>query len=146
MLNVTLIPKKLRVTDKASINLDGYSDEQHILCEAYARIGELKGSQPDKIASDILKMLLVEMILDSKFQKVLVFADQAAANTVLGQSWLADICRRVSVQIVVAEIGNELRNKLKNAQQRQEMVNKQEENCQQINPPYSSPTAVGSKR
>ena len=37
---------------------DFYSEESKIIGEIHAHIGRLKGSQPDKIASDILKMLL----------------------------------------------------------------------------------------
>lgn len=47
---------------KIIIRPDFYSSENKIIGEIHAHIGRLKGSQPDKIASDVLKMVLYEKV------------------------------------------------------------------------------------
>jgi hypothetical protein len=53
------------------VELDGYSREQRVLAEAYARHGKLKPAQRHKIASDILKMIYVERVLGDTWRKYL---------------------------------------------------------------------------
>ena len=48
---------------------DFYSEENKTIGEIHAHIGRLKGSQPDKIASDVLKMLLFEKEQGIKYKK-----------------------------------------------------------------------------
>jgi len=51
-----LKPERRPLPDGGYVQLDGYDDESGIVCEIYARVGKLKGSQPDKLASDFLKI------------------------------------------------------------------------------------------
>jgi hypothetical protein len=51
------------IVNKTKFQLDGYSEKPPVLCEIYSRIGELKIGQKNKIAKDILKMLLIERMM-----------------------------------------------------------------------------------
>ena len=60
-LNVTLEKNpKINVVGKIYIHPDFYSEENRIIGEIFAHIGDLKTGQKHKIAHDILKMLLLE--------------------------------------------------------------------------------------
>lgn len=48
---------------------DFYSVENKIIGEIHAHIGRLKGAQPDKIASDVLKMLFYEKVSGCNWKK-----------------------------------------------------------------------------
>jgi len=84
-----------------------------------------KGSQPDKLASDILKLILAERTLSGTWQKCLVFADSAAANKCTGKSWLAHVCRLNGIKIELVELDEDTRNQVIDAQKRQVMVNRE---------------------
>ena len=55
--NLKLKSSKLLFEDTL-FQVDGYSSEPPILCEIYARVGEMKIAHHNKISKDILKMLL----------------------------------------------------------------------------------------
>jgi hypothetical protein len=103
--------------------LDGFDPEKRILCEVYARVGQLKGSQPDKVASDMLKMLLVERRLGGEWRKILCFTDEVAARTVQGKSWLAETARAFDFEIRIVGLTADQRRLIEAAQKRQVMVN-----------------------
>ena len=90
-INIALHPKKLLLPSGSSVQIDGINEEGKVLCEIYARIGKIKGSQPDKVASDILKMLLVEKLLGGNWKKYYCFASDEAAALFKGKSWVANV-------------------------------------------------------
>ncbi len=108
---------------KCSVQIDGYSAEGKIICEAYAHIGHLHGSQPDKIASDILKLNLVEKQVGGSWHKILLFADDTVCKQLKGESWLAEVCKDSQIEIRIVNISEETKKKLENAQRTQKMVN-----------------------
>ena len=120
-----LLEKKIAYANGQHIELDGYSEEKRVLCEVYARIGALKGSQPDKLASDILKLLLAEQVLGGKWSKYLVFADSKAAGKCTGKSWLAHVCSLNDIGVEVVTLDDTTRDQILKAQERQVMVNKE---------------------
>lgn len=122
-LGLNLAPRRLSLSETTIVQLDGLDEENQAACEIYSRLGRLKGSQPDKVASDLLKLNLVEEALGGRWRKILCFASEEAARVVQGKSWLAAAaaCFRVEVRLVtLAEAEREL---LLAAQARQVMVN-----------------------
>jgi hypothetical protein len=105
------------------VELDGFSREQRVLAETYARYGKLKPGQRHKIAGDILKMLYVERVLGGTWRKYLCFADEAAAQSVQGDGWLAQTVRTFGVEVRVYPLPAEMRDAVIAAQKRQVMVN-----------------------
>ena len=66
--------------------VDGCSVNPPILCEISTHIGILKPAQKDKIGKDILKMLLIEKMWNKKFRKIIVFADEEAAQPFISEN------------------------------------------------------------
>jgi hypothetical protein len=59
-----------------------------------------------------------------RWRKIFCFADGAAANILLGKSWLAAAAQLLGVQVEVCELPPEIKNSILAAQARQFMVNK----------------------
>lgn len=106
-----------------SVQIDGYNEEAKVACEIYCRVGALKGSQPDKIASDILKLMLVEKDKGGTWTKIICFVDEEAANVLNKKSWLSEIARQTGVQCRIAPIEEAAKQKILAAQGRQKMIN-----------------------
>jgi hypothetical protein len=104
--------------------VDGFDEKNEVACEIYSRLGRLKGSQPDKVASDILKLNLIEQDRGSMWRKILCFASAEAAKTVQGNSWLATAVERFGIEIHVIPLPEAEKDLLLAAQARQVMVNK----------------------
>jgi hypothetical protein len=122
-LGCRLVPHNIRLNKKSAIQIDGFSLTGRILCEVYAHVGILRGSQPDKVAADILKLNLAANRLGGQWRKILLFADEAACKQVKGSSWLAEACKDGRVEIEVAETSATTREKIAVTQRRQKMVN-----------------------
>lgn len=123
-LGMKLQSKKLQLPTGNTVQIDGLNEKNKVLCEIYARIGKLKGSQPDKVASDFLKMLFVEKTFESKWSKHFCFASNEAASLVQGKSWIAMMAKEMEITIHVIEPDSNITNSLVDAQNRQVMVNK----------------------
>ena len=82
----------------------------------------MKGSQPRKVAQDALKLITLRRAHPNA-RLVLEFGDEAAARSVLGRGWLAEAIRTWDVEVLVVNLGDEVRQQLATAQLRQRMVN-----------------------
>jgi hypothetical protein len=122
-LGVSLQPMPIELQEGVRVNIDGYNQEHRILCEVYAHIGHTRGGQPHKIAKDILKLIAVEKRHPGPWQKILCFADQAAAQCVSGSSWLATVCSDFGIVVRVFSLPPDLHEAVAAAQRRQVMVN-----------------------
>jgi len=122
-LGVALLPHTVKLNDKSALQIDGFDPTGRILCEVYAHVGSLRGSQSDKLASDILKLNLTEARLGGRWRKILLFADQAACKQLRGSSWLAEACKDSRVEIEVADANNKMQGKVTEAQRKQRMAN-----------------------
>jgi len=120
---LNLKSKRLALSNGASVQLDGFDEEKGVICEIYARIGKLKGSQPDKVASDFLKMLLVEKDRKRSLKKVFCFASLEASSYLSGKAWLAYAARDYDIEIKTVKIPEEVEEFIKRAQKRQKMIN-----------------------
>jgi hypothetical protein len=116
---LNLVVNTLYLAD-TSFQIDGYSENPPILCEIYSRIGQMKVAQHNKIAKDILKMLLIEKMAGKQYRKIITFADEEAAQPFLdGESWYSKLKENFEIEIIIIQIPEELRNKILDAQKRQ---------------------------
>ncbi len=101
--------KKVLINDTL-VQVDGYSESPPILCEIYSRIGKMKVAQHNKIAKDILKMLLIEKMQNKTFRKIIAFADEEAASSFSGgESWYSRLKDYFNIEIIIVPISSELR-------------------------------------
>lgn len=117
--------KKISLADNAFtyIQPDFYSEERLIIGEIFAHIGKPKKAQDNKIANDILKMLLLEKITGQLYRKIIVVCDDAEKKKLEGQSALAESIRQFGIEILMVDIDVDLRTRLIEAQNRQKMTN-----------------------
>lgn len=102
-----------------SVQIDGYSENPPVLCEAWAHIGKPKGSQPDKIMTDVLKMLFCEKRLGRKFQKILLFSDEVAKKHFESANWYSSCLQDFLIELRLISLNEELSQKINQAQKRQ---------------------------
>lgn len=121
---VSLAPAKLTLRNGATVNIDGFDPKAHVLCEIYAHVGKTRGSQPGKIAKDMLKLVAAEKSLGRKHRKIICFADKVAAACVRGKSWLAEVARDLGVEVISLELPPKTTASIRAAQEVQAMVNR----------------------
>ena len=126
VLNIKLEKnRKIYLADNAFtyIQPDFYSEESKIIGEIFAHIGKPKKAQDNKIANDILKMLLLEKITGKQYRKIIVVCDLSEKKKLEGQSVLAESIRQFGIEILYIEISEDIRNQILNAQELQKMTN-----------------------
>ena len=123
ILGCTLVGEDLKLDGGAKLRVDGINHEHRILCEVYSRIGRLRGAQPHKLASDMLKLLLAERHLGGSWRKIICLADEEAARCLRGRSWLAEAGKKMGFEVRAVELPPPLRGRILAAQRRQVMVN-----------------------
>ena len=101
------------------LEVDGYCDSPLILCEAWAHLGRPKSAQKNKVMADAFKLLYLERLISKPAQKVLLFADEAAARHFRGRSWMARALKAYGIEVQVVELPEEIRAAVRKAQQRQ---------------------------
>ena len=105
------------------IQPDFYSADNCIIGEIFAHIGKPKKAQDNKIANDILKMLLLEKIAKRSYRKIIVVCDEAEQKKLQGMSALSESIRQFGIEILYIQIDEQLRQEILNAQERQKMIN-----------------------
>ncbi len=90
-----LRPTKLKLDKNTEVWLDGYDERNSAICEIYAHIGKLKGSQPDKIASDFLKMILVQKCKKISLKKNILLCKRRGGEKSHRQILACTHCKRV---------------------------------------------------
>ena len=105
------------------IQPDFYSAEHCIVGEIFAHIGKPKKAQDNKIANDILKMLLLEKISKKHYRKIIVVCDELEEKKLKGASALSESIRQFGIEILYIQIDEQLRQEIINAQERQKMTN-----------------------
>ncbi len=89
--------------------------------EAYARQGRLKGAQLKKIGQDILKLSLIRRTCGTEVRTVIVLASPEAEQSIRG--WLRYAADVFGVELLVVEIEEVWRERIRAAQAKQLMVN-----------------------
>ena len=105
------------------IQPDFYSAEHCIIGEIFAHIGKPKKAQDNKIANDILKMLLLEKITGKQYKKIIVICDEMEEKKLRGASALSESIRQFGIEIMYIQIDDQLRQEILRAQERQRMTN-----------------------
>lgn len=107
--------------EEATVRVDGATEDRSILVEVYARVGKLKGGQPNKVLADATKLAALERKKRKKAQLILAFASQEAVDSIVG--WRAAVLKTNKVEKVVIKLGKKDRELVEEAQRRQRMVN-----------------------
>lgn len=117
--------KKIYLADNAFTYMqpDFYSAEDCVVGEIFAHIGKPKKAQDNKIANDILKMLLLEKKTGKQYRKIIVVCDMAEKKKLEGQSVLAESIRQFGIEVLYVEIGEDLQKQILKAQELQKMTN-----------------------
>ena len=117
--------KKLYLADNAFTYMqpDFYSEEQLIVGEIFAHIGKPKKAQDNKVANDILKMLLLEKITGKQYRKIVVVCDTTEKKKLEGKSVLAESIRQFGIEILYIEIDTNMKQQIMDAQELQKMTN-----------------------
>lgn len=126
LLNVNLDKnKKIFMADNAFtyIQPDFYSEVDGIIGEIFAHIGKPKKAQDNKIANDILKMLLLEKKTNKQYRKIIVVCDEEEQRKLKGLSALAESIRQFDIEIMYIELDENTRNQIIEAQKLQTMTN-----------------------
>ena len=122
-LGCELLPKSLVSLDGRKVEIDGYSDKPKILCEIYAHIGGLKGSQYRKPITDAVKLLLAEKWLGGNWRKLLVFVDEEARGKFDSGTWYSEAIKNFGIETCVISLSPAAQLKISKAQKRQRMEN-----------------------
>lgn len=109
--------------DRTFIRPNIYSRSERIIGEIHSHIGRLKPAQLHKIAADLLKMLLYDKTSGITHRKWIVVCSKEEEEQLKGGSYLAEAIRQFDVEIIRVNIKAETCQALKDAQERQKMVN-----------------------
>lgn len=122
-LNKNLKENAKVLVGKTYMQPDFYSKEDGIIGEIFAHIGKPKKGQDNKVANDILKMLLLEKLEKRTYRKIIVVCDEQEMKKITGTSVLAECIRQFDIEVKMINIETDLRTMLIAAQKRQRMIN-----------------------
>ena len=122
-LNIDIIANEKIPIGKTFMQPDFYSKKHAIIGEIFSHIGKPKKAQDNKIANDILKMLLLEKSEHKTYRKIIVVCDEEERIHLEGISVLSECIRQFGIEIKLIEIDADLRTMLTDAQKRQQMIN-----------------------
>lgn len=117
-LGVLLQKRKLDLKTCA-IQIDGYSENPPIMCEAWAHRGKPKGGQPHKVLTDAFKLLFADTLLGKIHRKILVFADEAARKPFVEDKWQAQCLKHFGFETYVVSLPKDQLERIEEAQERQ---------------------------
>ncbi len=118
-LGVKLKARKFETGPVSRVELDGASADRSILVEAWAHQGAPRGGQYHKIMSDAFKLLAVDRHMDENPRLILLFADPDAAKPFQSGAWRAEAIAQAGIEIYVAELPEDVRQGIRDAQGRQ---------------------------
>lgn len=118
VIGVPLAKKRLPLAHGVQCEVDGVSADGKVLVEAYAHQGTMRGAQLKKISEDAFKLVTLARGRPG-MRLIVAFADELAATSFLGKSWRAEALRIWSVEVLVIELHDDVRDDLRDAQVRQ---------------------------
>lgn len=118
-LGVCLAKKRLNPIGKSWLELDGYSENPLIVCEAWAHVGPPKPAQKNKVMADALKLLYVKDFLQQNGRYILLFGDAQAASHFQHNSWNAKCLESYGIEVKIIRFTPERKDRLLKAQGRQ---------------------------
>ncbi len=117
-LGVALAPRRVEFGSDVRVELDAASDDLSVLVEAWAHQGPVKGAQRYKVLTDAFKLAFVGRELGGTRRLILLLSDDQAAQKFAG-GWAAAALRQSGVEIVVVDLDQETRQRVRAAQARQ---------------------------
>lgn len=123
-LGVQLRKRRIALGDGATVEIDGMDEGGTVACEVYAHVGTLRGGQPKKLATDLLKLVVLRADQEQPGRRpirlVLVVVDEPAERTLTSvKSWLGSAVRRFGVEVLRLDLPHDRREILIAAQNRQ---------------------------
>ena len=113
------VPRSYSFADGSRVEVDAVSADGSILCEAWAHQGEPKSAQRNKVMTDAMKLLAVKRSLPDDTRLILLFGDEIAARRFRSGTWMAAALSEAGIEVMVAELDEELRRLIRDAQIRQ---------------------------
>jgi hypothetical protein len=121
-LGKELQPAALTLESGAVVQVDGVAADESAFVEIFARQGALKGGQRHKVATDALKLITIGRSRPDA-DLVIAFADEQAASYATKGTWMAEALSTWGIKVVVVELHEDVRDGIRAAQVRQQMVN-----------------------
>ena len=107
--------------DRLFICPDFFSENGRIIGEIHTHEGRLKSAQQDKIASDVLKMILHDKMTGITFRKYIAVCGKEEYEQLKGASYLAEAIRQYEINLLFVEIPEDKRNRLREAVMKQDL-------------------------
>lgn len=98
-----LRPSRVDLGGGRHVMVDGLSMDPLVVVEAYAQRGAMRGAQPRKVASDILKLATLQRLVHPLARLAIVLNDPAVAAQISG-GWLGTAAQQWAVEIVVVDL------------------------------------------
>jgi hypothetical protein len=117
-----LQPATVTFATGAPVQVDAVAADESVLAEIFARQGKLKPGQQKKVALDAFKLVTLGRSRPNA-QLILAFADDAATAYPRGAGWLSEALKTWKVRVVVVELDEAEREKIRVAQALQKMRN-----------------------
>jgi hypothetical protein len=106
----------------AKVQVDGADLAESVFVEIFAHHGRLKGGQRHKVATDALKLITLGRSRPDA-QLIIAFADEEAAAYATRGTWMSEALASWGITVLVVEIDQAVRDGIREAQVRQQMVN-----------------------
>ena len=118
-LGAPMAPRAFAFGGRSRAEVDGVSEDGTILCEVWAHQGEPKSAQKFKVMNDAMKLLAVQRQHPKATRLILLFGDDAAARIFRSGTWRAEALSQAGVEVMVADLDEEQRRLIREAQVRQ---------------------------
>lgn len=119
-LGTRLGPRKILTPTGVRVEVDGADQDLTVLVEAWAHQGAVKPAQRHKVLSDALKLVWISSTLYPRPRILLCLSDQEAARPFVGErSWAAAALRDLGVEVLIIDLPDHVRARLRQAQHRQ---------------------------
>ncbi len=106
----------------ARVQVDGAASDGSVLVEIFAHQGPLKSGQRHKVAQDALKLITLGRGRPDA-ELFIAFGDTEAAAYATKGTWLSEALATWGVTVLVVELDQAVRQGIRAAQVRQEMIN-----------------------
>jgi hypothetical protein len=117
-LGVALAPRRIEFGNGVRVELDAASEDLSVLVEVWAHQGPVKSAQRSKVLTDAFKLDFVGRKLGGTRRLILLLGDAEAARKFAG-GWPAAAIRQAGIEMVVLELDDETRQRVRDAQLRQ---------------------------
>lgn len=120
-LKLDLEPAIITVPSGARVQVDGADAERTVLVECWAHHGRPKAAQRHKVLSDAFKLTWISSTIYPRPRLFLCLSDEEAAAPFIStaRSWAAQALSDLGVAVVLVALPPELRQMIREAQQRQ---------------------------